>query len=91
MRVEAVTGEPDLAQATLIAGVLDGLEPLPGSESAFESVDPALLEVSGFEGKDGQSVFVPHERAGHPASRGTRGGGFICQSPIRFWRGSSQE
>ena len=54
-------GESEISpDATLIAGVLQGLEPLPGSEGVLDAVDLRVLEVSGFEGKPGQVVTVPH-------------------------------
>ncbi|MFQ5524130.1 MAG: leucyl aminopeptidase [Acidimicrobiia bacterium] len=63
MEVVAVAGEVDLADAVLIAGVMEDLVPAPGSEEAVEAVDPAWLEVAGFEGKRGQVVAVPHPEA----------------------------
>ena len=63
MEVKAVSADVDLAGATLVAAVMEDLEPAPGSEEALGSVDPALLETAGFEGKTGQSVTVPHPEA----------------------------
>ncbi|MEX0797229.1 MAG: leucyl aminopeptidase [Acidimicrobiia bacterium] len=60
MEVKAV-GESEISsEATLIAGALKGLEPLPGSEGVLDGVDRRVLEVSGFEGKAGQVVTIPH-------------------------------
>ena len=63
MEVIAVDSEVDLAEATLVAGALEGLEPAPGSETAFASIDPALLDSAGFEAKSGQTLMVPHDDA----------------------------
>jgi leucyl aminopeptidase len=60
MEVRAVA-EGNLPEGVVpIAGVLAGLEPLPGSEDVFGAVDPDLLTVAGFEGKPGQTLAVPH-------------------------------
>lgn len=60
MHIKSI-GESEInADATLIAGVLTGLEPLPGSERVLEAVDRRVLEVSGFEGKPGQVLTIPH-------------------------------
>ncbi|MCZ6662347.1 MAG: leucyl aminopeptidase, partial [Actinobacteria bacterium] len=63
MEVIAVDADADLTDATLIAGVLEDLEPAPGSESAFASIDSAHLNSAGFEGKKGQTLKVPHDGA----------------------------
>lgn len=63
MQVKSVGTDVDLGGATLIAGVLEGLTPLPGSEDALTSVDDRLIEASGFEGKSGQIMIAPHEEA----------------------------
>jgi leucyl aminopeptidase len=63
MQVKSVGLEVDLEGATLVAGVLQGLEPLPGSEDAVASVDTALFETAGFEGKSGQTMTAPHDVA----------------------------
>ena len=63
MEVIAVDADADLTDATLIAGVLEDLEPAPGSESAFASIDSAHLDSAGFEGKKGQTLKVPHDGA----------------------------
>jgi leucyl aminopeptidase len=60
LELRSVAPGTGLEGATLIAGVMDGLEPAPGSEDALASVDPALLEAAGFEGKPGQVVALPH-------------------------------
>lgn len=60
MKVRSATTEVDLDGATLIAGVMEGLQPVTGSEDAFGVVDPAMLDVAGFEGKAGQIVTLPH-------------------------------
>src|SRR5690554_5907156 len=63
MEVRVVSSMPDLADATLVAGVLRGLDPVPGSEEAFASIDAAALEASGFEGKKGESLILPYPGA----------------------------
>ena len=63
MRTSSVESQVDLGGATLIAGVLEGLDPLPGSEAALAVVDGAVLEAAGFEGKTGQTITLPHEEA----------------------------
>jgi leucyl aminopeptidase len=59
VEVKALQRSEIATDATIIAGVLTGLEPAPGSESVFEDVDERLLEVAGFEGKAGQVLTVP--------------------------------
>lgn len=63
MRIDTVGEEVDLSDATLIVGVMEGLEPLPGSESELSSLDGGLLSAVDFTGKAGQSVTLPHPRA----------------------------
>lgn len=63
VRIGAVSGDIDLSGATLIAGVMEGLEALPGSESEIEAIDQALFEAAGFQGKSGQVITLPHPRA----------------------------
>ncbi|TDI55051.1 MAG: hypothetical protein E2O96_06415, partial [Acidobacteria bacterium] len=63
VEVITVDADADLTDATLIAGVLEDLEPAPGSESAFASIDSAHLDSAGFEGKRGQTLKVPHDGA----------------------------
>ncbi|HET9260855.1 MAG TPA: leucyl aminopeptidase [Acidimicrobiia bacterium] len=60
MRSSSVDRQVDLGGATLIAGVLEGLDPIPGSEEVLESVDRAVLEAAGFDGKPGQTITLPH-------------------------------
>jgi leucyl aminopeptidase len=47
----------------LIAGVLEGMEPVTGSEDAVEGLDAAILDAAGFEGKPGQTLTLPHPEA----------------------------
>jgi len=55
-------GESEISSdATLIVGVLKGIEPLSGSERVLDNVDRRVLEVSGFEGKPGQVVTIPYQ------------------------------
>jgi leucyl aminopeptidase len=63
MEIAIAAADVDLSQATLIIGVMEGLEPSSGSEEAFGTVDQAQLAAAGFEGKSGQSVRLPHESA----------------------------
>jgi leucyl aminopeptidase len=63
VEVIAANADVELAEATLVAGVLEGLEPAPGSETVLASVDSMLLDSAGFEGKKGQTVAVPHDGA----------------------------
>ena len=63
MQVSAVGPDRELKGATLIAGVLEGLEPLPGNEEILASVDERLISTAGFEGKKGQVLSIPHQEA----------------------------
>lgn len=51
--VEASPGAP------VIAGVMTGNEPAPGSEEVVGLIDETLLEISRFEGKTGQVATFP--------------------------------
>ncbi len=63
MEARVADRDIDLEGATLIAAVLEGLEPAPGSEEVVEAVDQRLLEAAGFEGKAGQTISLPHDEA----------------------------
>ena len=63
MDVTIAASDVELGEATLIVGVMEGLEPSNGSEDAFGAVDEAQLSAAGFEGKSGQSVSLAHESA----------------------------
>jgi leucyl aminopeptidase len=63
LEIRAASSEVSLEGATLIAGVLEGLEPLTGSEDVFGAVDSSIIEAAGFEGKSGEVVTLPHESA----------------------------
>ena len=63
MELKSATVDTDLEGATLIAGVLQGGEALPGSEEAFDGADSATLEAADFEGKTGQTLRLPHPDA----------------------------
>ena len=63
MEVRAVSGEVSLEGSTLIAGVMQGLDPVPGSEDVLAGIDEAILEAAGFEGKAGQTLTFPHSEA----------------------------
>ncbi len=75
MEVKAVNMEVDLENATLIAGVMGGLVPAPGSESC--SGGHRLLvrsQVGGFEGKPGQVFALASSggQGGPPGGNGRR-------------------
>ncbi|MGD2101736.1 MAG: leucyl aminopeptidase [Acidimicrobiia bacterium] len=53
----------DLEGATVIAGVLEGLVPAPGSEEVFAQIAAEAIEPTSFEGKVGQTLTVPLETA----------------------------
>lgn len=63
--MEARTAAPgvDLEGATLIAAALEGPEAVPGSEDALAGVDAATLDASGFKGKLGEVLTLPHSEA----------------------------
>ena len=63
MELRATAAPADLDGATLIIGVMEGLEPATGSEDEFEAIERNTLEAAGFEGKRGQTVTLPHESA----------------------------
>jgi leucyl aminopeptidase len=63
LQARSAVAEVDVADATLIAGVMEGLEPVTGSEEVFETVDQAILAAAGFEGKPGQTLTLPHSEA----------------------------
>ena len=60
MRIESVTQDADFSEATLIVGVMEGLEPLPGSEAEVSNIDTGMLSAMDFTGKGGQVVILPH-------------------------------
>ncbi len=63
MEVRATAAPVDLDGATLIIGVMEGLEAVTGSEEEFEAIERSSLEAAGFEGKPGQTVTLPHGTA----------------------------
>ncbi len=63
MDIKSVPVDVDLGGATLIGGVLADLEPAAGSEDLLGSVDTALVEAAGFDGKTGQVLRAPHTTA----------------------------
>ncbi|HZD23156.1 MAG TPA: M17 family peptidase N-terminal domain-containing protein, partial [Acidimicrobiia bacterium] len=63
MQARTTTSETGLEDATLIAGVLEGPEPAPGSEEAFATVERSVLESAGFEAKSGELIVLPHPEA----------------------------
>ncbi len=56
--VETITAGAD---SVIVAGVLEGLEPLTGSETAVATVDESQFSAAGFEGKSGEILVVPYE------------------------------
>ena len=63
MEARVVSPEVELEGATLIAGVMEGLEPVPGSEEAIAGVSEEIIRAAGFEGKAGQTLTVSHSEA----------------------------
>jgi leucyl aminopeptidase len=63
VEIRGVAADVDPGGATLIAGVLEGLDPAPGSDEVLESIGPETLEHTGFEGKTGQTLTIPDENA----------------------------
>ncbi len=59
VEVKAVSSGADLSGRTVIAGVLTGLQPIPGSEAVFGQVEPRVMDIAGFEGKVGQVLSTP--------------------------------
>ena len=52
-----------MQDATLVAGVMEGLEALSGSEEMVAAIGPAVFEAAGFEGKAGEVITLPHGSA----------------------------
>lgn len=63
MRITAVDDDVDLSGSTLIVGVLDGLEAVPGSEAVISALDASALSAADFVGRAGQTITVPHGEA----------------------------
>jgi leucyl aminopeptidase len=63
LEIRTTSADADLADATLIVGVLADNQPAPGAEDAFAQADQALLELAKFEGKAGQVLTLPHDEA----------------------------
>jgi len=63
LETRTATPDVDLEGATLIAGALEGLDPISGSEEAVGALDRTVLEAAGFEGKTGQTITLPHADA----------------------------
>ncbi len=63
MEIRRAASDVILGGATLIAGVMEGLEAAPGSESALAAADQGQISASGFEGKSGQTMVCSHDRA----------------------------
>lgn len=63
MEALVATPDVDLTGATLVAGVMEDLQPVSGSESALSTADPSVLEALGFEGKAGQTATLAHPQA----------------------------
>ena len=63
MEITTAPAEVDLTDATLVVGVLADNQPAPGAEEALAGADAGLLELAKFEGKSGQVLTLPHDRA----------------------------
>ncbi|MFP4554810.1 MAG: leucyl aminopeptidase [Actinomycetota bacterium] len=63
MELRSAPADVALEEATVVAGVMEGLEPLTGSEEVWEAVDQAAVEAGGFEGKAGQTISLSHPAA----------------------------
>lgn len=63
MEVRVAAADADLAGATLIAAVMDGLAAAPGSADALAAVDERAVEAAGFVGRAGQFLLLPHDEA----------------------------
>jgi leucyl aminopeptidase len=63
LELRAAAAGLEVDDATVIAGLMEGLEPVTGSEEPVEDVAPAALEAAGFEGKSGQVLLLPHSDA----------------------------
>ena len=63
MEIRPAPVDVDVHDATLIAGVLEGMQPLQGSEDVWDAIDGAALEAGGFEGKVGQVISLPSTTA----------------------------
>jgi len=63
LELRATAAPADLDGATLIIGVMEGLEPATGSEDEFGAIERNTLEAAGFEGKRGQTLTLPHGSA----------------------------
>jgi leucyl aminopeptidase len=63
VEITTAPAEVDLTDATLVVGVLADNQPAPGAEAALAGADAGLLELAKFEGKSGQVLTLPHDRA----------------------------
>lgn len=63
MELVCIDSLGSLDGATLILGVMEGMEPAPGSEAGLDGVDLAVASVQGFEAKSGQLLVLPHTEA----------------------------
>ncbi|HEX6946827.1 MAG TPA: leucyl aminopeptidase [Acidimicrobiia bacterium] len=63
MELRVAPAELDLAEATLVIGVLEDMQPVPGSEEDFAHADMGTIEAAGFEGKVKQTLALPHPEA----------------------------
>jgi leucyl aminopeptidase len=61
VQIAAVDADVDLSDSTVIAGALEGLEAVPGSEGVVSSVDSSLFSAADFTGKAGQTIILPHD------------------------------
>lgn len=63
LEIRAAAADVALDGVTIIAGVLEGLAPAPGSDELFDQIAQGVFSAAGFEGKSGQTVSVPHDTA----------------------------
>lgn len=63
MRIESVAEDGDFSEATLIVGMMDGLEPLPGSPDQISDIDGGMFSAIDFTGQVGQVAILPHPGA----------------------------
>ncbi len=63
MEIRTAPVDLDLADATLIVGMMTDNQPAPGAEDAHAAADPVLFDLAKFEGKSGQVLTLPHPEA----------------------------
>ncbi|HSK07397.1 MAG TPA: M17 family peptidase N-terminal domain-containing protein, partial [Acidimicrobiia bacterium] len=63
MEITTAGVDVDLTDATFVVGVLADNQPAPGAEEALAGADQRMLDLAKFEGKSGQVLTLPHDRA----------------------------